>query len=219
MPSKLTFFWLNPLLIKGFRKPLELEDLGRVPETETAKLLGHRFSRRLQQKRTDGALNLWSCYWSFSWPMIVLGGFLKLAGDLVGYVAPLGIKVILDYVNINDTQVTDSSGDHLQSNSLEQLLSDGYVMAVIVFLSCLCQGALSQASNHVLCIEGIRLKSALQSFMYDKSVRLSPASASDQEPPNGAEQAADSDSEDVPVEAGTLSHLLMEDCSNIQVRP
>ena len=44
-----------------------------------------------------------------------------------------------------------------------QLLSNGYVMAVVVFLSCFFQGVLSQASNHVLSTEGIRLRTALQS--------------------------------------------------------
>ena len=43
-------------------------------------------------------MSLWRCYWSFSWPRLLLGGWLKFCGDLVGYVAPLGIKVIVDYV-------------------------------------------------------------------------------------------------------------------------
>lgn len=34
--SKITFFWLNPLLYKGFWSPLEKDDLGDIPKTEHA---------------------------------------------------------------------------------------------------------------------------------------------------------------------------------------
>lgn len=35
--SKLTFWWLTPLLWQGFWEPLELDDFGKLPEKETAR--------------------------------------------------------------------------------------------------------------------------------------------------------------------------------------
>lgn len=41
--------------------------------------------------------SLWKCYFLCHWKNFLLGGILKLAGDLVGLVAPLGIAVVVDY--------------------------------------------------------------------------------------------------------------------------
>jgi len=100
--SQATFNWLNPLLWRGYWKPLEQEDLGPIPATEKSIRLGNRLGRfiRMQVASTGTQeLSLWRCYWSFSWPCILLGGCLKFLGDLVGYVAPLGIEVIVTYLN------------------------------------------------------------------------------------------------------------------------
>lgn len=34
--SKISFYWLNPLLYKGYMSPLEQDDLGELPEEEKA---------------------------------------------------------------------------------------------------------------------------------------------------------------------------------------
>ena len=34
--SRITFFWLLPLLKMGYRHPLEMEDLGKLPISESA---------------------------------------------------------------------------------------------------------------------------------------------------------------------------------------
>lgn len=43
-----------------------------------------------------------------------------------------------------------------------EFLNNGYVMAFIMLVSCIAQGSFSQASTHILNVEGIRLKSGLQ---------------------------------------------------------
>lgn len=108
--SQATFNWLNPLLWHGYWKPLEQEDLGPIPATEKAIQLGNRLDRFIRTQEASAGtqkLSLWRCYWSFSWSSILLGGCLKFAGDLVGYVAPLGIEVVVTYLN------TSSNGFHL----------------------------------------------------------------------------------------------------------
>ena len=32
LPSQITWHWLNGLLVKGYKKPLEIEDLGVLPQ-------------------------------------------------------------------------------------------------------------------------------------------------------------------------------------------
>lgn len=219
--SKATFFWLNPLLMAGFWTPLEQKHLGPIPDDYKASQLSQQIRRLLDTKTP----NLWRCYWTFSWPAILLGGWLKFLGDLVGYVAPLGIQVMVNYVGTNSTSGSNSTstnnataGAHFDYPTVTEFLSNGYIMAVIVFLSSFLQGTLSQASSHVLCVEGIRLKTALQSFMYEKSLRLSSLSGVtvDSDKTDDEEHPKTEDGS-LQLDAGTLSQLLTEDCDNTMV--
>lgn len=60
-------------------------------------------------------------------------------------------------MNAVDVVQTDPS-----AMTLPQLVSNGYVMAGLVLVSAVAQGTLSQASTHLVNVEGIRLKTALQ---------------------------------------------------------
>lgn len=152
LPNRATFFWLNPLLWAGYRTPLEQRDLGPLPEQHKALQLGQKIRQLLtvpdnkEAALTAGTVttSLWSCYWAFSWPAILLGGFLKFTGDLVGYVAPLGIQVLVTYINYTSSSSTSHS-DPISSESgssglfyypsVEEFISNGYIMTAIVFLS------------------------------------------------------------------------------------
>ena len=53
--------------------------------------------------------------------------------------------------------------------------------------------------------------------LYDKALTLCDQHQAEQRDQDHDDQSDQSDSDEVPVEAGALSHLLMEDCSNVQV--
>lgn len=210
LASRATFYWLNPLLWSGYKTPLEQQHLGPLPESFKSSRLGRKIREALQTNAS-----LWKCYLSFSWPAVLLGGFLKFGGDLVGYVAPIGIQVIVAYSNSSSNR--EAVHNYIYYPSVDEFLSNGYIMAAIIFLSSFLQGALSQASSHVLCVEGIRLKTALQSFLYDKSLRLS--SLSGVTPGDEAlnESIDGDDQKALQLDAGTFSQLLTEDCGNVMV--
>lgn len=42
--SKVTFYWLTPLLTAGYVNPLEVEDLGQLPDKETAAVQFEKFN-------------------------------------------------------------------------------------------------------------------------------------------------------------------------------
>ena len=215
--SKATFYWLNPLLWTGYWTPLEQQHLGRLPDRFRASQLGQQLRQCL-----DKGGSLWRCYWSFSWPAIVLGGLLKFSGDLVGYVAPLGIQYMVTYLatdcHANKSSIPSAEIDFNNGPSVNEFISNGYVMAVIVFLASFAQGALSQSSSHVLCVEGIRLKTALQSFMYAKSLRLSSlngvVNSNCDDGSNSSASEPQQPPEDGPIDAGTCSQLLTEGDKN-----
>lgn len=41
---------------------------------------------------------MWKCYCKAYWKEFLLGGILKMMGDFVGYIGPLGVSVIVNFV-------------------------------------------------------------------------------------------------------------------------
>nr|CAD7569264.1 unnamed protein product [Timema californicum] len=176
--SQATFSWLTGLLWVGYCSPLEIEDLGQLPEEETTERQLNLFNC-IYEKEKNAARNenrrvsLWKCYFKSCWRRFLLGGLFKLLGDFVGFVGPLGIMVILEYVAAIQKppdNIIEGNEDHYPTWS--ELLSNGYFMGLIVFLSALAQGTLSQSSTHLINVEGIHLKGALQALVYIKALRL-----------------------------------------------
>uniref|UniRef100_A0A182P339 ABC transmembrane type-1 domain-containing protein n=1 Tax=Anopheles epiroticus TaxID=199890 RepID=A0A182P339_9DIPT len=95
--SKVTFHWIVPLLWRGYREPLELEDLGNLHEKDTSRYHYDQFLFIYQSYKSTRA-SLWRCYVRNGWRIFLLGGLLKLAGDLCALVGPLCISNIVDYI-------------------------------------------------------------------------------------------------------------------------
>ncbi|CAB0021113.1 unnamed protein product, partial [Nesidiocoris tenuis] len=77
------------------------------------------------------------------------------------------MSVVIDYVS-EPTDVglpSARSQDKDEFITWPNLLRNGYVMALIIFLGAMLQGSFSQASTHIISVEGIRLKTALQIFL------------------------------------------------------
>lgn len=101
--------------------------------------------------------NIWQCYFKKVWPNFYIAGILKLCGDLIGMVPALGLAVIIQYIEGPNT--TYDTNKHV---TIEEFLNNGYVMLLIVTLALISQAFLSQNSTHLVTVEGMRLKTALQ---------------------------------------------------------
>lgn len=101
--------------------------------------------------------SLWSCYIRKVWPNFYIAGVLKLFGDMIGVVPPLGLAIIIQYIE-GPVQIYD----HSTQVTVEEYLNNGYVMLLIVTLALISQAFLSQNSTHLVTVEGTRLKTALQ---------------------------------------------------------
>lgn len=47
---------------------------------------------------TSTKVSMWKCYSKVYWKEFLLGGVLKMMGDFVGYIGPLGVSVIVNFV-------------------------------------------------------------------------------------------------------------------------
>lgn len=115
-----------------------------------------------------------------------------------------------------------------------ELLSNGWVIAWLVLLSSLVQGALSQAATHIVNMIGIRIKTSLQGLVYRKTLLLSssclykpadgPAASIPEAPGPGARkgrnggESTETDSLTLAMSAkdvGAITNLMSEDALNV----
>lgn len=73
-------------------------------------------------------------------------------------VPALGLAVIIQYIEDHNVTIYDTS-THV---TMEEFVNNGYVMLLIVTLALISQAFLSQNSTHLVTVEGMRLKTALQ---------------------------------------------------------
>lgn len=75
-------------------------------------------------------------------------------------VGPLGISIIIVYVS----QIGNENNSLILNKfiTIEEFFNNGYILGVIVFIATILQGTLSQNSTHLVNVEGIHLKTALQ---------------------------------------------------------
>uniref|UniRef100_T1H9U9 ABC transporter domain-containing protein n=1 Tax=Rhodnius prolixus TaxID=13249 RepID=T1H9U9_RHOPR len=107
----------------GFKNPLELDDLGKLPAKESSAHQYETFIRVFNKtKGCKEVPSLWKCYFLCHWKNFLLGGILKLAGDLVGLVAPLGIAVVVDYAA--QSQLAEQSQGIIYGKALKLSLSN-----------------------------------------------------------------------------------------------
>lgn len=101
--------------------------------------------------------SLLSCYIRKVWPNFYIAGVLKLSGDMISVIPPLGLAIIIQYID-GPFKIYD----HNTQVTVNEYLSNGYVMLLIVTLALISQAFLSQNSTHLVTVEGTRLKTALQ---------------------------------------------------------
>lgn len=210
--NRITFHWVIDLLSKGYGTPLESHDLGEVPEEESTSRQFEKFRKIYEKHRKKNRkLCLWRCYWKRIWRPFAIGGLLKLLGDATSLVGPMSISKILDYVSASQNGTINQSS--MSVMTFPEIWQNGYFLGLLVFFFSLLQSTLSQASTHILCVEGIRLKTALQALLYDKALRLCSWSIDEEDHPTDKEKESNKCQQSADI--GTLTNLISEDAYNV----
>ncbi|XP_017788164.1 PREDICTED: ATP-binding cassette sub-family C member Sur [Habropoda laboriosa] len=211
--DRITFHWMIELLSKGYGTPLDNHDLGQLPEEESTGRQFEKFRKVYEKHREKHKKwSLWKCFWKRIWCPFAIGGLLKLLGDAAALVGPMSISKILDYVSASQNR-TLKPLNPTGVMTFSEIYQNGYFLSLLVFFFALLQSTLSQASTHILCVEGIRLKSSLQALLYDKALRLCSWSIVEEENPPDKEKEHDKFQQSADI--GTLTNLISEDVYNV----
>ncbi|KAE8151122.1 ATP-dependent bile acid permease [Aspergillus avenaceus] len=90
--SLVTFSWLDPLILKGYRQALELDDVWNLTSSQKAATVLEDFRRR----QYKGSL-IWKLGRYF-WPTILLQGSWTIFSGIFTYLPTILLKAILEYV-------------------------------------------------------------------------------------------------------------------------
>ncbi|KAK6967355.1 ATP-binding cassette sub-family C member 9 [Biomphalaria glabrata] len=183
--SQAVYWWVTDLLIQGFKHPLTLKDLGRLPQSEKSsrmykklQLIFEEEKYKATQKKKKPSLML--SVLRGSWQMLFLSGLFRLVGDCLAFVGPLLIERIVDYAyDVDDHRAAMASANYTRPVkvypfvTVGQFFSNGYVLSVVLLLASVLQHTLLQNHHFIVIREGIRIRTAVQTMVYSKALKLS----------------------------------------------
>jgi len=188
-PSRITFSWVFPLLNLGATRPLEHTDLPLLLSSDESKAAADKFEalfttaakkdessvvvpgvppisiKKLTRARLFSAL-----IWMEPF-MMICAGLNMLVGALLGFVGPLALEGIVNYVNLKSRGLNDQLWG-LPNAQLE--LGQWWVIAMIA--SSLLQNLCLHQHHHLSMRAAMRIKAAITVLVYRKSMRISPQS-------------------------------------------
>ncbi|CAL9770494.1 unnamed protein product [Musa acuminata subsp. burmannicoides] len=157
--SRMSFWWLNPLMKKGYQRSLEEKDipqLGKVDRAETCYLLFlEQLNRQKERRQTSSPSILWAIVSCFQ-KEILVSGFFALLKILTLSAGPLLLNAFIKV----------SLGN-------EVFKHEGYVLAFGMFLA-KCLESLSQRQWYFRTRRiGLQVRSLLSAAIYQKQLKLS----------------------------------------------
>ncbi|KAG0571068.1 hypothetical protein KC19_6G208800 [Ceratodon purpureus] len=157
--SRISFWWLNPLLSSGYRKPLEQADIPRLGKEDAAEENYENFAKALRDQ--ESSQKPFSVFWALAacyWKPMAYNGLFALGKSITVSLGPVVLKTFIDY----------TGGKRL-------FRYEGIVLVGALFLAKFLE-SISQrqwyfGSRRV----GLQVRSALMAFIYRKDLRLSNA--------------------------------------------
>ncbi|KAI3882884.1 hypothetical protein MKX03_015779 [Papaver bracteatum] len=152
--SRLSFWWLNPLIKKGKHKNLEDDDIPMLRNSDRASTCYMLFMQQQQRQQQPQSI-FWAivrCYWK----EIFVSGLFALLKIIILSSGPLFLSAFIKV-----------------AEGKEDFKHEGYVLAGLLFFSKLLE-SLSQRQWYFRSrITGIRIRSLLSAAIYKKQFRLS----------------------------------------------
>jgi len=155
--SVISFWWLNPLMMTGYKRALTPQDLWELNRNDRAAQLSATFRGkwlRQVRKKGDKASLVAAMRQSFGFTFFVAALF-KLANDLLAFVAPQLLKAMIGF-----TQSATAPNWH------------GYAYAAGLLVTAMVQSVCLHQYFHRVMTTGMRLRSALISSVFRKSLVL-----------------------------------------------
>jgi ATP-binding cassette, subfamily C (CFTR/MRP), member 1 len=155
--NKSFFWWVNPLLMLGFRSNFHTDDLFTLDQKLGASYVQPIFKRKWQAKRSHGPNSLmWMTADILKWS-ILLSATPRVALSGARFAQPFLVQATLEYV----------------SDRTDQQASTGWGLAAAYFLDYCAMAVFSTSYRHLTNRALVQLRSGLIGLLYDKTLALS----------------------------------------------
>ncbi|XP_070573726.1 ATP-binding cassette sub-family C member 9-like [Ptychodera flava] len=179
LPSRILFWWLNWLFTKGYKSHLEMADLGDLSEEHSTsyhyELLRKAYEKEKERADRKGQIpSVWWSFWRAYGRILSLAGILRFIGDSFGFISPVAIGGVVAYATEQyygpapDAPTYD--GPYI---TVDEYFKNGFVLVVVMFLASAVRYTALQNHYYIVIIESIHIRTAIQSFIYEKSLHLS----------------------------------------------
>ncbi|KAL0457410.1 UNVERIFIED_CONTAM: ABC transporter C family member 14 [Sesamum latifolium] len=160
--SRTVWHWMNPILSKGYKSPLKMDEVPLLPPDHQAQSMAELFElywpTPSENSKNPVRTMLIRCFWKD----LAFTGFLALVRLAVMYVGPVLIQSFISF----------TSGD--RSN-----LSQGFYLILILLISKVVEVLSSHQFNFLSQKLGMLMRSVLMTGIYKKGLRLSCSSRQD----------------------------------------
>lgn len=153
--SLATFSWLSPLIYKGYRQPLELEDVWNLTLSQKAAVVLEDFRR----KQTKGSL-VWKLFRRFYGPLLIQGAW-TVFSNLFTFLPTLLLQAILQYVE--DPRSTTPNA--------------AWLFAILLFCSGAIQGIADAQALWIGRKLSVKLRAIIIGELYAKALRRKAAAS------------------------------------------
>ncbi|XP_030828521.1 ATP-binding cassette sub-family C member 8 [Strongylocentrotus purpuratus] len=178
LPSALTFWWMNWVFTVGYKKRIEPHDLGSIPDKHTSLYLHEKFKKNFlaeqeRARRKRQKIDLHRVYWNTYAQKMIPAGMLKLCGDCLNLVGPMCISGIVLFVTSSLYPTPNQNVPRPHHVTIDEFFGNGFVLVGVIYIAALTRSTLDQTYYYICAVEGVHVKSAIQSMVYEKSLRLS----------------------------------------------
>ncbi|XP_066269391.1 ATP-binding cassette sub-family C member 9-like [Branchiostoma lanceolatum] len=179
--SMVTYWWLNGFLSLGYKRPLEMSDLGKLPKEHHAavnhKLLGQAFNEHMTKwTSAHPARSLWASFVTVYGWRFFLGCLFQFVGSLLAFVGPFCIDRVVQYVELShQPQSNTTIPQGVSLVTFDTFARNGFVLTVVLLVALVTKACCLHMANYIVMREGISAKTGLQAMVYEKTLRLSSA--------------------------------------------
>ena len=170
--NQLTFEWATPLLWKGWRRPLEQQDMWQVDPKLTSRgivpVFDDNFHRGSKKKGYDSLqanqVSLFPALFYTFGPMFFVGSIMKIIADLFQLLSPQIMKFMISYVE----SYAEDDGNH-------EFKWKGYFYAFMLLIIMILQSIFNAQYSEKMYSVSMNLRTAVTSAIYRKSLKMSGA--------------------------------------------
>uniref|UniRef100_A0A8C0ICR5 Canalicular multispecific organic anion transporter 2 n=1 Tax=Bubo bubo TaxID=30461 RepID=A0A8C0ICR5_BUBBB len=175
--SRLTFWWFTSMAVLGYKRPLEDKDLWSLNEDDTSKIIVQQLSKEWdKEKKSNHVLNhvgdgpeeaevlirdkkhnrkpsfLKALLRTFG-PYFLIGSFFKLIQDLLSFVNPQLLSVLIGFIKNKDAPAWW-----------------GFLIAALMFICAVLQTLMLHQHFQYCFVTGMRLRTGITGVIYRKSL-------------------------------------------------